>query len=228
MDRRGEISAGLDEAGVARIGTFSVRTKVDPLRLVGETAGKHRWQRCVLACGEVADGVVPGEFTVGERDQERIGTLVVEPVGNFLVYPRRRRRLRRREQDQEARVAQRLLDRRPQARRRRQRGVVAEHPQRPAPVPRLAEPLDHRLQRSRNRLVLGMAVRDEGVVSRHRNPSTRAARRRLYQATDGGDCAEERSYPPSISAFTPRSASGVSTSVSAPLPVTGTSTTASL
>ena len=49
----------------------------------------------------------PGELAVGERDQERVGALVVEPEGNFLVDPGRRGRFRRGEQDQIARVAER-------------------------------------------------------------------------------------------------------------------------
>ncbi len=57
-------------------------------------------------------------------------------------------------------------------RRGREAGVVAEHAGGAALVPSLAELLDHRLQRGRNRLVLGVTVRNESVVGGHANLST--------------------------------------------------------
>ena len=68
-------------------------------------------------------------------------------------------------------------------RRRRQAGVVAEDAQAPAPVPWLAEALHHRLQRRRDRFVLGMAVRNEGVVEAH-----------AHSMRGGGMCLFRRRY----------------------------------
>jgi len=90
-----------------------------------------------------------------------------EPIPDFLVDPFGGGGFRRGEQQEMARLPKRLLDRRPQMRRCRQAGVIAEEAQRPALIPWLAELLDRRLQRRRDRLVVGVAVRDEGVVERH-------------------------------------------------------------
>ena len=140
-----EVGAELGELGVAWRGAVAVGGEIDPFRLGREGALEHRWQRRCRRPAEIARRIVPGQHAVGERDQQRVGALVLEPVGDLLADPRRRRRLRRSEQDQKARLAERLLDRGPQLRGRRQRGVVAEHAQRPALVPGLAEALHHRL-----------------------------------------------------------------------------------
>jgi len=52
-------------------------------------------------------------------------------------------------------------------------------------------------------------------------------RKRGTSRTLASKAGEQHNHAPSIAALTPRSASGVSTSTSAPFPVTGTSTTAS-
>ena len=49
----------------------------------------------------------------------------------------------------------------------RQAGVVAKYPQRAARVPSLAQGLDHRLQRRRDRFVLEVTIGDEGIVGGH-------------------------------------------------------------
>src|SRR6516162_5528141 len=53
-------------------------------------------------------------------------------------------------------------------RRCRQAGIVAEHPQGPPAVPRLAELLYDRLQRGRERFVLRVAIGNEGVIGDRR------------------------------------------------------------
>ena len=168
VDGGGEVGAGLDEARCRadrrhrdRAGgrSISARSRKRPVSTGGSGIA--------LVPDEIAGRVVPGELAVGERDQERVGALVLEPVGDFLVDPVRRRRLRRGQQDQIARlpsacsidghrlgVADRLVSsRKTRSARRRYHGL-----------PSLC--ID-RLQRRRDRLVLGVAVGDEGVVERH-------------------------------------------------------------
>ena len=122
---------------------------------------------------KIAGRFVPGELTVGEADQQRVDRVVLEPIRDFLVDPFGSGGFRRSEEDKMTRLPERLLDRRPEVRRGSEAGVVAEQPQRPAPVPRLTELLDCRLQCRGNRLVLGVAVRNERVIGGHgANPVT--------------------------------------------------------
>ena len=47
-------------------------------------------QRRALNPGEIAGRVIPGDCAVGHCDQQRVGALGVEPIGDLLVHPRRR------------------------------------------------------------------------------------------------------------------------------------------
>jgi hypothetical protein len=147
--------------------------QVDPFRFTRESTHERRRQRPRLTRREIAGWIVPGELAISQRNQQRARTLVRAPIGDLLADPLRHRSLGRSQQDQVARLRERLLDRGPQARRRREARVVAEDAQRAAPIPRLAEHLHHRLQGRGDSLVLGVTVRDEGIVDRHRAPLPR-------------------------------------------------------
>ena len=89
-----------------------------------------------------------------------------------LCDPLRRRRFGRGEQHEPLRSVQRGLDRAPQVRVRRQAGFVAEHVQRPSPIPGLGESLEAGLQRGCEPTVGRMAVRHEGIEPRRDHAMT--------------------------------------------------------
>ena len=167
VDGGGKVGAEIEEARIARIGAVAIGAEVDPFRLGGKASLQNFGQRCLGRPFEVALLAVPIERAGGHADQQRVGALMGEPIFDLLADPRRGGGFRRGQQQQIAGLRQRLLDRRPELRRGRQRRVVAKHAQAATPIPRLAELLDHRLQRRSDRLVLGVAVGNERVVDRH-------------------------------------------------------------
>src|SRR3984893_320404 len=139
---------------------------------------------------KVPDCIVPDQHAVGERNENSVYALVFKPVANLLANPPRGRGFGGGKQHQIARLAQRCFDRGPQLRRCGEARIVAKDAQRPAPGPRLAEFLLDRLQRRGNRLVLGVAVGNEGVVRRHARLIVRASLRgvssRLVRSVPNG------------------------------------------
>jgi len=115
-DGGGEVGAELPELGVTRRRPLAVAAEIDPFGLAGEGALEYRRQRRRGRPFEIARRIVPGELAVGERDQELVGALVREPIGDFLSHPGGGGGVGRSEQNQEAGLAERLFDRRPQMR----------------------------------------------------------------------------------------------------------------
>ncbi len=123
-----EVGGKFGEPCITPVGALAIGGEVDPFRLARKRALERGRQGAWLTPAECIGGAVPGELTVGQCDQQGVGVFVGKPIRDLLVHPWRGRRFRRGEQDEKARIGERLLDRRPQARRCRQAGVVAEHP----------------------------------------------------------------------------------------------------
>ena len=94
--------------------------------------------------------------------------LLLAPPANLLVDPVRGRRLGRGQEDEEARLRERLLDRRPELRRSGEARLVAKDAQSAPPVPGLGERPKTRLKRGRQAAVGRMTVGDESVITRAR------------------------------------------------------------
>lgn len=155
--------------------------EVDVAGLVAEPAPERGWERGGLLPVEVPSVTVPHDVPTRQHDQQVRQRLALAPVADLAGNPLGAGRLWRGEQDEEPRAGQRLLDRRPETRVRRQARLVPEHPQGPQPMPRPRELVEGLLQCRGQPAVNRVAVGDEGVVGprgRHR-PVGRPPRREL-------------------------------------------------
>src|SRR4029079_15565474 len=106
---------------------------------------------CALEFGVV---VVPGSMAAGEANEKSVGTLVLKPVFYLLGDPGRCGCFRRSKQNEISGLGERLFDRRPKMRRRRETRVISEDSKSAAPVPALAKLLHNRLQCRCDQLIL--------------------------------------------------------------------------
>ena len=163
----GEVGAQFGEFTVALRRALPIGAQIDPFGFGGKFSLETGRKRCCIGPGNVAAARRPRQLAVGHRNQQRVDALVLKPVADFLADPLRARGFAGGEQHQIAGLRQRDLDRRPQVWRCRQAGVIAKDAECAALVPGLAQRLNHRLQHRGNRFVLGVTIRDEGVVERH-------------------------------------------------------------
>jgi hypothetical protein len=143
VQRRGELGDGVAEARVRQRQVLGLArpAQVDVARLLAERAVERGRDRVGGALVEVAALLVPRELALGERDEQRLGGLVLAPVRRLAVDPFGLRGARRGHEDVEARPVEGRDDRRPQVRVGRQRRLVAEDPQRAHAIPGLGEAL---------------------------------------------------------------------------------------
>ena len=206
VHRRREIGDCVPEARVARrhVSRAPRPAQVDVARLFCEGLAEHGRKRGRPRPVDAA--AVPEQLAVGEHDQQPLGTAMLEPVLRLLRHPLRRGRLRGREEDEVVRAVERVADRSPQVRVRGQARVVAEHTQRPHPVPRLGKPLEPALESGSELPVDGSAVRDEGVVDRRAAAPARSRAHRFI--TPARRCQARPAASTSRSACLARGARG--------------------
>ena len=163
VHRRGQVRHRVAEAGVGQrqVLLCAGPAKVDVARLLAERPDQGTRQGGSPIPVEIAGCVVPDDLPVGHHHEEPGRRLVRAPVGRLLLHPRGAGRVRGGQQDEELRARQRRLDRRPQRRVGRQARLVAEHSQRPQPVPGLGEAVQGALQRRCEPAVDRVAVGDE-------------------------------------------------------------------
>ena len=180
-DRRGQVGHGVLQPGIrGPEAVFGVAgpAQVHPVRLLGERAPERLLgQRGGGGPVQVAAGLVPGQLSPGDRDEQVVHRPVRPPPGDLPGHPGRLRRLRGGHQDQPAGAGEGLLDRGPQVRRGGQAGLVPEHMQGADAVPGLGEVLQLGLEPRGDRGVEPVAVGNEGVVApllacRHVPPGT--------------------------------------------------------
>src|SRR5690348_13662702 len=105
-----------------------------------------RWQdvrRCRI---EAPSHATPGDYAVGDYDQEGARRAVFDPPLRFFRYPGRMRRSGRCQIQKELGLAERALDRCPETGAGREVGLVAEYAHRAQAVPGLGNAMKGALQ----------------------------------------------------------------------------------
>ncbi len=167
VHRGGEVGDGGAEPAVAQVevGLAAGPAEVEVPRLFADRGLKALGHR---VADEAAGIGVPAPLAAGQRRQDPICRLGLEPVGELTVDPGRPCRFRGGQEHEPIGLVQRGDDRAPEVRIGREAGLVTEDPQCPRPVPGLGQTLEARLQCRGQPAVGRMAIRNEAVVG-HRS-----------------------------------------------------------